>query len=165
MTCWQTGENSGCLTSGYAKVFFPKETAGINVNKNRRRRVLNTHAKKLSSWRKFGLFRLFFTFSVCHWTVLIQTGGTLDTCARLLNSAWLWHRATVSMADKTRLPGTLRHHLWHQWQWSRGKTSLDSSMWSRHFIWRNVDICGQAWWPTASVNIPGNPQLSSTLWK
>lgn len=76
MNCWQTGENSGCLTSGYAKVFFPKETAGINVNKNRGRRVLNTHAKKLSSWRKFGLFRLFFPFSVCHWTVLVQTGGT-----------------------------------------------------------------------------------------
>lgn len=32
--------------------------------------------------------------------------GPLDTCARLLNSAWLWHRATVSKADETRLPGT-----------------------------------------------------------
>lgn len=63
-------------------------------------------------------------------------------CVRPLNSAWLWHHSAVSMADKTRLPGTLLTeevdllHLTSPFMtlvtiiaW--GEKNLDSSVWSR----------------------------------
>lgn len=89
-----------------------------------------------------------------------------------LHALWLWHQATVSKADKTRLPVPLlteEVNLLHLTSplvliiaW---KISPDYRVGCRDLIWRNVDICGKAWWPTASLHIPGNPQLSDTLWK